>query len=343
MGSIKEWLRTILRPLLERESIKKSLIKRLLYKNFKEDANLFEKYAALFNKEGIKNKEANLILHYHSLEKGMLFKKMNKGFGAYRVKNLHILLSDPEIEANISRSQIKVAYQVMCQYYELHIKLDYNIQELFSSTQYDRYKAVLSKEYSTEFSGTINWSSNKFYEDVSGNFEQFAHSRKSVRDFTGELIPLPLLKSAIELANTSPSVCNRQASKVYLITNKQKIDQILKIQGGFTGYSDNVSQLLILTNDRRYYYTVGERHQLYIDGGIYLLNLLYALHYHKIGNCPANWGKTIKEEAPINHVINIPESEKIICIIPIGIVKSEFRTTLSLRRPEEENFVIIDE
>lgn len=134
-------------------------------------------------------------------------------------------------------------------------------------------------------------------------------------------------------------MCNRQASNVYIVEDKIKIDAILKIQAGFAGYTKNVNQLLIVTNDRKYYYTIGERNQLYIDGGIYVMNLLYALHYYEIGNCPANWGKTKKDEKQLSEVISIPESEKIMCLIPIGELNDNFKTTLSQRRAVVENFI----
>src|SRR5690606_32764999 len=125
-------------------------------------------------------------------------------------------------------------------------------------------------------------------------------------------------------------------SKVYLLEDKDKIDKTLAIQGGFRGYSEKVHQLLVVTNDRNYYYTVGERNQFYIDGGIFLMNLLYALHFFEIASCPANWGKTIEHEKKLSHVIDISKSEKIMCLIPIGIAVENFRVTLSKRRELDE-------
>lgn len=310
-----------------------------LISNFLEDYRLYRKYSLTFNNKHLKNKEAELILHYHSLEKGMLFKDMKKRFALARIKRLHIVLNDAEVIKNISRSQIKAGYQVMCQYYELHQEIDCNIEDIYSKEQYLKYRARLKDSDENEFSGVIEWNQDLFYEGVNSNFLGFAHSRKSVREFTGKLISHALLNKVIELANTAPSVCNRQASNVYLIEDKNKIDQILKIQGGFTGYTTNVNQLLILTNDRKYYYTVGERNQFYIDGGVYLMNLLYALHFYQIGNCPANWGKMVSDEKKLSKIISLQESEKIICLIPIGVVKDTFRTTLSKRREQYENFI----
>lgn len=311
-----------------------------LYANYLNDLKLYKKYSIVFKKKDLLNKEADLILNYHSLEKGMLFKEMKKGFAVQRVLKLHTILKDSIIIDNINRSQIRVGYEVMCNYYELHRKADFDISEFFTIEQYDYYKRLLDNNYDSEFKGVYEFSREDFYSNVTEfNFKDFAHSRKSIRNFTGAKIEEELLKEVINLANTSPSVCNRQASNVYLVEDKEKIDLLLKIQGGFVGYTKDVKQLLILTNDRKYYYTIGERNQLYIDGGIYLMNLLYSLHFYKIANCPANWGKANKDDKAVLAIVNIPESEKIICMIPIGVSKDNFRTTLSLRRPINENFI----
>lgn len=310
-----------------------------LYTNFLVDLQLYRKYSIVLRKKDLQQKEADLILNYHSLEKGMLFEDMKKGFAVNRIKNLHKILVDEDIVTNIERSQIRVGYEVMCKYYELHEDRKWNIDDIYTEEQYQFYKNILGKYHSKTFSGVYDFSFEEFYQNVKTiNFERFAHSRKSVRDFTGERIAIDIIRKAIELANTAPSVCNRQANNIYLIEDKEKIEALLAIQGGFVGYSDNVNQLLILTNDRRYYYTIGERNQLYIDGGIYLMNLLYALHYYEVGNCPANWGKEVRDDRAVVSHVNIPESEKIICMIPIGICRDKFRTTLSLRRGNSENF-----
>lgn len=314
-----------------------------LFFDFVNDFKLYKKYSVIFSKKDIKNKEANLILNYHSLEKGMLFDNIRKGFAKNRILNLHEILKDREVIEKIARSQIKVGYQVMCKYYEIHLAKEMDISDFYTENQYLSYKGALNKLYDENFSGIYRWTRDDFYENIKQKgFEDFARSRQSIRSFTGNKVHHKRIQKAIEIANTAPSVCNRQATNVYLIEDKNKIDEVLKIQGGFVGYTDNVKQLLIITNDRRYYYTVGERNQFYIDGGVYLMNLLYALHYLQIANCPANWGKTMKDEQRLKPIIQIPESEKIICMIPIGEATETFNTTLSQRRPVEESLIILD-
>jgi nitroreductase len=337
---MRESIKKILKPIY-RHLVKNPLVSIQMGKNYFADYRLYKRYSIVFGQKDIQNKEADLILNYHRIEKGMLFNNMKKGFARYTVTELHRILKDQHVLNNLNRSQVIVGYQVMCKYYENHVAKGYDISDFYSKDQYQEYKRILDTKYDEKFTGIYAWNKNDFYKNIEDNFELFAHSRKSVRNFTGELVPLEKIQKVIDLANTSPSVCNRQASNVYLLEDKGKIDEVLSIQGGFTGYSESVQQLLILTNDRRYYYTIGERSQLYIDGGIFLMNLLYSLHYHRIANCPANWGKNIDEEARLTNVICIPESEKIICLIPIGIATEQFNTTLSLRKRYTENLIIL--
>lgn len=330
-------IKTIIKSLLGKSVVKWFYSLPHILWNYWCDFLLYVKHSTVFFESDTINKiESNLILNYHSIEKGLLFQKTKPRFAKDRVEKLHLYLKRDDVKANIHRSQIKVAYQVMCKYFELHQAMDSDISDYFSRDEYDSYNKLLNSEDMEGFEGVIAFNYEDFYANNEQNFLSFSASRKSIRNYTGELIPIEQIKNAIKLALNAPSVCNRQPSKVYLIENKKKIDELLKIQGGMTGYTENINQLLILTTDRNYFYSIGERNQLYIDGGIFLMNLLYSLHFYKIANCPANWGKTIKEEGKAFDLLSISKSEKIICFIPIGIAKNEVKVTLSHRREVDE-------
>ncbi|MGS2764946.1 nitroreductase family protein [Sinomicrobium sp. M5D2P9] len=312
-----------------------------LHTNFYVDKKLYKKHSNVFKVDNFEKKEANIILYYHSIEKGFLFKNPKHRFAKEKIIRLHKYLKDKEVIKNINLSQIRTGYSVVCRYYEFHKEKDIEIESYFSEKDYLFYKGILSNYYSQNFNGIKKFTFDEFYSDIDSNFLDFSNSRRSVRDFTGELIDEQQIKAAVTLALNSPSVCNRQSAKVHLLQDKVKIDEILKIQAGFRGYSENVKQLLVLTADRNYFYTVGERNQLYIDGGIFLMNLLYALHFYKIANCPANWGKTVKDDRLARKVIDLKENEKIICLIPIGKAVDDIRVCLSERRTIDEVLKII--
>jgi nitroreductase len=86
----------------------------------------------------------------------------------------------------------------------------------------------------------------------------------------------------------SPSVCNRQPWKVHLIEDEQLLHQVMTAQGGFAGNGHNMQLLLLVTVDLRYFSTSSERNQGFVDGGIYLMSLVYALTYHKMATCILN-------------------------------------------------------
>ena len=307
--------------------------------NFFIDAILFYKHSNVFKKTSYKKIEALIILRYHSIEKGLLHNPIRYKFGKDTVITLIILLKKNKVQKNKNKSQIISAYLALCSYYELHLNNNIDISDYFSVDNYEIFKKLLSVENS-KYKSTVNHNLKSYFGSNQNSFFEFSNSRKSIRNYTGELIANDIIYKAIDLAKNAPSVCNRQPVKVYLVENKNLVNKILKLQGGLNGY-DNISQLLIVTSDRSYFYTVGERNQLYIDGGIFLMNLLYALHFNEIAACPANWGMTSEKDIELKKLIKLPPSEKVISLVSIGIPIDSFKSCLSLRRTTDEILKIV--
>ena len=114
---------------------------------------------------------------------------------------------------------------------------------------------------------------------------------------------------------------------------------ILDLQGGFRSESEGIRQLLLVTADLTFTYMEGmDRQQPYIDGGIYLMNLLYALHYHGVGACAGNASLLPRDEERILSLAGCRESEALIAIVPIGFPATPILTP-SRRRPPEETLL----
>lgn len=310
----------------------------LLCTNYFQDAVNYYKYSNVFNMNDFDKIEADIIMAYHSIEKGFLHSNIRPEFAKNKVeiiiKNIEILENKKILNKN---SQILAAINVLIKYYNFHLKNDINIEKFFPKSKYEEF---LADKYEN-FSAVHTIDKEYFYKNVSNNFEEFSNSRKSLRNFTGELISNDILKQVINMVNNSPSVCNRQSCRVYVLSDKKIIEQTLKIQGGFTGYEKNVSQVLILVSNKNAFFSIGERNQMYIDGGIYLMNLLYSLHFYKIAACPANWGKCVSDDKKIRKYVNIPMNEQIICMIPIGLATQEIIYAHSERRKVDETLRFI--
>lgn len=304
----------------------------LLVKSFYRDLRLFRKHSTVFKQDTFKKAETLIILKYHSLEKGLINPEIRHKFGRQNVVELMRLLRRNDVIANREKSQILAAYLALCQYYELHEESKIDISSYFTKADYDYFKAL--SELKTN--STKKHQLESYFDLTQSNFYDFSYSRCSVRDFSSAMIPIETIEKVVSLAKNAPSVCNRQPATVYYVDDKKDIDSIFAIQQGLKGYSEAISQLMVVVSDRSYFYTVGERNQLYIDGGLFLMNLLYALHYYKIGACPAHWGLNPDADEQIKKILGMSDSEKVICLVAIGVPKDSFTTALSLRRTTDE-------
>lgn len=334
-------LKRIIRKVLgERYS---SLIKNtyLLFSNFLYDAYLYFIHSSVFFINNDRKLECHIILDYHSIEKGLLFKEIKPQFAKDRVVRLRNNIEKYFSYYKEPSEQVVVALKVMCKYYEVQSDTFNEELAFFPKYVYEDYKAALGEKYDSNFSATKKIKKSEFYSEIESEFKVFSSTRKSVRSFSSEVVPIKEIEKAVSLAMNAPSVCNRQGVKVYYIDNKEQIDKALEIQAGMRGYVEDIKQLLIITVDRNYFYTIGERNQMYIDGGIFLMNLLYSLHYYRIGSCPANWGKNKHDELMLSDCISFPKNEKIICMLPVGYIGDEVRVTLSKRREIKEVFHLL--
>lgn len=303
---------------------------------FYHDFRLFYIYSSVIKKETFGKIESEITLRYHSIEKGFLYNPTRPRFAKKRIEELIILMKNIEFEKYGQRVQIQSALLNLCKYYEFHLDEGTDISDYYKREEYDIFKQQLKLSHEP-----IKYHTKKsFFKYKNSDFINFSISRASVRNFTGEKIANEVLQKAVDLANYSPSVCNRQPVNVHIVDNKNKIDRILEIQGGLKGYSNSLYQLIVITSDRNYFYTTGERNQLYIDGGIYLMNLLYALHFYGIGACPAHWGLPYHADKRVKEILKLKPSEQVISLVAIGVPTDEFPTTLSLRKSSNENLYI---
>src|SRR5690606_37920686 len=97
------------------------------------------------------NIEARIILDYHSLEKGFLFADFKPGFAKEKVKRLHQNLDAIFRTEMRESSQVVVACQVMCEYYDVHRKMNFDIRDYFADSAFEKYKKFLGERYSDSF------------------------------------------------------------------------------------------------------------------------------------------------------------------------------------------------
>ncbi len=318
--------------------LNEKIMKYYFKKSFLRDYKKFNEHSTFFKKDNFNKVETHIILLYHSLEKGFLHKNLRLGFAKDKVKQLLRYLNDENVSHHLMSSQISAACMCLMKYYDLHREKSFDISDYYSINDYDFIKKFALKNKSP----VLEKISSDFFKDTKSDFLNFSWSRSSVRHYNGEIIPDEIIHDVISIAKNAPSVCNRQGTKVYLLNNDQHIQKILNIQGGLKGFMKNINQVLVVTGNRNGYYEIGERNQLFVDGGLFLMNLLYGLHYNNIAACPAHWCYEDSADDQVREVLGMSHSEKIICLITIGKPEDPFNVTLSHRRDNSEILSIIN-
>lgn len=129
-----------------------------------------------------------------------------------------------------------------------------------------------------------------------------------------------------------PSVCNRQAWRVYDLPKSELMASILSCQNGNAGFRDIIPRTLIVACDLRQFVSVGERNQGWIDGGMFAMSLLWTIHAEGLGACALNWSVEKQADEALRKLAPIPDHEIVLMMIAFGHVPESFRVAQSPRK-----------
>lgn len=291
---------------------------------------LYSSYALGYNDS--EKLTAKIIERYHSIEKGLTMPEFRKGFGQLQLKKLIKDLIRYSMNYNNNNNQILHGVGVVYEYKEFHENLNYNlpdeINNLFNSLK-EHYQEV-------SINHQVKTTSEEYFSNSNSNFEDFSLSRASIRNYSDKPIDIDVLKQAVKIAQSAPSACNRQSTRVYIYTDLEQISEILNIQGGNRGFGHLTDKLIVITSTLGVWGFISERYQSYVDGGIFAMNLLHGLHYKKIGACILNCSISPKKDKLLREKCKIDNSENFIAMISCGNLPKTFKRAYSLRYKTEE-------
>ena len=302
-------------------------IRKVSYLCYKYDINKFISYSnILYRWNNIDKLLGQIIAEYHVIEKGLTMQDMRLGFGKNILMDLinHCELYSTRYEA--INEQFLYAIRVIKEYEYVHKINNY----LLEKDVKDKITKILLQYDNVIKSDQINISKVEYFKYTESSFDDFSNSRHSVRSFSG-IVDIEKIKLAIKLAQNSPSACNRQPNRVYILQNKNIINSVLATQSGNRGFGHQADKIIILTVELGVFLSLSERNDAYVNGGIYAMNLLYALHFYKIGACALNWCAMPEKDKELRKIIEIPESEIVILLIACGEVPDEFKLAASFR------------
>lgn len=273
--------------------------------------------------------EARITFHAHALEKGMSHVQVRYGFGESALKDLSKSLASYNKNGYDKKSKAyENALSVLRGYINLHRAEKYDIkflENIFSKTVLEE----VSKEKS-EIGGVYEFDSTSKLHNRTSDFKNLFLNRWSVREYADAPVDTGKVEEAIDIAMKSPSICNRQASRVTVITDPNIIKEALRVQNGMNGYQMPPA-LLMVTTDTSAFVDVTERNQVYIDGGLFAMSLLMALEYVSLAACPLNAMLSVSRDKSMRKILDIPSNENIIMFISVGEFMTHNKAPKSFR------------
>lgn len=307
----------------------KMLLKRIVrldseYRQYKTYYKHYVKYSFDVNDcHSEKQYEANIIRLYHTIEKGLSYQNYRAGFGEKNIESLMKSMEKYSKNYDTDAWFYRTALSVLVEYIKKN--KDYG---LYDEELDKRVKRLPGK---SNGQGGVVCVSVPDTEKM--NYEELVKSRHSVRQFSNQEVDIDIIKSAISLAQYTPSACNRQGWKTYIIKSKNIIDTVLDNQNGNKGFGDKINKLLIITGDLQAFNYGREVFQVFIDGGMYAMRVLDSLYFKKIAACPLSASLTYNQESRIREIIKMNDEEVFILFIGIGNYTTKCLTTKSTRKP----------
>ena len=274
---------------------------------------------------------------YHKLEKGLSLKAPRVGFGQQAVRRL--VSNVRQYDERYGRDETaQVAVNVLTAYYEFNLAHDLEDQDL-----YQTLTALKNGDHSngafTCDGGVEPVTKEQIHEAAVRDLRPFFASRHSIRQFASDEVDISLIEQAVTMAQSTPSVCNRQPWKVHIIENEAVRQKALELQGGNRGFGDQASKVLIITTEMGSYLWPGELNQCWVSGGMFAMSLVYALHSLGLGTCCLNWCLNYRTDQELKKLVGMDDSEATIMLLAVGHLPDRLNVAQSHRRNRQDMLV----
>ena len=253
-------------------------VKRWIVRSVDVDNGYMRKYKTYcFNDSNCQNYEqfeAAITRLYHTIEKGLSYENYRAGFGKSNIDKL----------LNAMESYVQKGYDTEAFFYRTALSCLYSYIE--RNAENGCIEEALNSRVKT-LPGIQNDEGGAFWYTPTDEanvqklpFDDFLRDRHSIRHFDDRPVSIETVKKAIELAQHTPSACNRQGWSTRIVCDKTVLKIILENQNGNRGFGQEFDKILVVTGDVRYFSKSRETFQVFIDGGMYAENVLNALHFY---------------------------------------------------------------
>lgn len=288
------------------------------------------KYSASIDTDRDLEKMQYTILRVnHIMEKGMSMKNPRVGFGQDKVYGLLQRLEQYyNLYKDVDVDFLQHPLSTINQYIIYTEKTGVNIPKI--KKLYNDLLTRSKVKITTSDCGITMVNKQDVQSSVAINYADFVQSRHAVRYYSKEVPKRETIMEALKIAQKTPSACNRQSWFAHIYFNEQATS-LLKLQGGARGFEEEIPVAILVTANMKAYYEY-EKFQAYIDGGLYAMDLIYALHSQGLGTIPLSCGFPEKKLSMIHRSFSVPNNEVLIMVIGVGELLENYKVAISKRK-----------
>ena len=263
---------------------------------------------------GCKPNSYLLRRNVHRLEKGLIMRPRRDVFAeGYIVET--VLNFNRCVETNkSSEAEISWADDVITQYFFV-VSSTRTIDEArasFFARRSDRRNDTIAiykpLTYSTLGSAEISFD----------QLQALCQRRHSMRWFEPKRVPRDLIDAAVDVAATAPSACNRQPYKFYVFDDPECAQRIGAIPMGTAGFSHNFQCVLVVVGDLSAYPFEKDRHIIYIDSGLAVMQMQLALETQGLASCCINWPDIERHECQMALELDLSPYQRPVMLLAVG-------------------------
>lgn len=281
-----------------------------IFISYIQEFNHFRKYNTNNTFKTYEKDRAILVRNTHGIEKSFSLPQMRPTFG---IESAHVLYENCRkyLDHYGVDQYLQDAINVLRDYLLYHADAADYLDGL--DTKFE----ILCQSVPAYF-GAVKKCHQPFDHDLSVvHSEHLFGSRHSCRSYTPARVSLETVEKILELSKNVPSACNRQPWRVRLFQGREDIDFLLRHQNGNRGFGESIHNAFLVTGcvDA---FSSKERNQVFIDCGLYCMQLMLVLHSLGYSSCPLNMSNQFRDEVSIKKELRVPANERLIMLVAFG-------------------------
>lgn len=328
--TLKQMITSML-PSVVRKELKYLIFVINLSFNYVYDCKRFLKWSAagrqLYTQTNLR---ALITMDYHRIEKGLALKEPRVGFGTWIINRLISNLNYYHQNYGFDET-CQIALNALFAYYNFNLAHGLQDTQLYQTLVVLK-EAIPDPDSAIGQGGVLTITRQDILNAAHMDLKDFFNARHSIRQFAPDEVDMSLIEQAVAMAQKTPSVCNRQSSKVYMFSSFEDKKRVLSYQNGNRGFGEQISKVLIVTSNVEHFTSIGERNQCWIDGGMFAMSLVYALHSLGLATCCLNLSIERNTDQTLKRAANIDDKEALIMMIAVGHLPKNLKVAQSPRK-----------